>query len=583
MADKTWLALTAGRTDIKLLVNEHLYEIDRGVVAFHHWLKDNPDQITFKTLSEKTKSDKKDFVYDHHAKSEAKLGDEVISNQSIELVLPKLSKIIQTLKEDENKSILGAIVYYSDRQGRDCGRVADAEPFYVGQVIARYLQETFEFTALENGQVPEANKTLLVNYLAQDCKYDGSGNEYPIAFSVTSLLEKPLYELSKQSDIKLVYSDMGGQPEIKRNLRATLGLLFNKRHEIWIDSQESDDEKEGFKSPSVSHELSLMVRGQCVALLEMGSVEEAWALAKPFAKYVAKPVEKYAQEKEWVAHVDYLRRLLGGTLRYPDLYSPELKDMAYYDSLRSFSTPLIPRALVHALRAQAALKTQNNVVAIASTYSVDEAAMFDAISIWLHRNGFDIDECIRDFTQEINYKAESKTESYLLKKFIDNFGKANLFKRSKIAFAPLHKDDFIDGLTTPQIEWLDICRIDGLKTTISAISKKYRDMIPLKKLNVPANSSVSYLDKVSCSMIRNSLAHGLPEKDIISIAPQAFGSVGIWKNTPKGYYQVLFDNSPVSNILSALGVNHAEKLYNDIINGVCDALKAYDPYQPKDE
>ncbi len=97
-------------------------------------------------------------------------------------------------------------------------------------------------------------------------------------------------------------------------------------------------------------------------------------------------------------------------------------------------------------------------------------------------------------------------------------------------------------------------------------------------MNLNNDASVCYLDNLSCAQIRNSLAHGLPEKSILNAAPLAFGKVGVWKNTHHGYYQVMFEDSPVSNILAALGVNNAEQHYDTIIDGVCDALMSYDTY-----
>lgn len=567
---QTWLTLTAGVSDITLICNsdgsEKIYEVNKGVAKFHQWLQDNKTSISFVSTQNNNQKEKGAFSI---VNAEASLERTILSAESIQLSLPKIDTILNSIGQDETIKLVGATVYYTNRQALTSCNNKENEPFFVAHLVGKYLQDKFELALLEDSDAPEMGKINLVNLLAHQCHYDGKGDEYPVAFSVTSIIERSLYQLYQLDTAKslhIINSDMGGLPEIKRIIRASLALYFNHRYLLWTESKENSDNNEGIKPPVFSHEMSLMLRSQCVNLIKMGSVEEAWGIAKS--------LEENRLEIPWVLHIKYLHQLLSGTLRYPDLEKLSVEDYPYYDYLRSLNPRMIPRSLVHAFRAQAALKTHNHVVAIASTYSVDEAALFDAISIWLHKNGFDINTSIRDFTMQVNFDVRSKQWDLTLKEFFDNH-KKDLLKEYKIDF---RSTKYNNHITDIEDKWFDHLENDALRTNIATIRTLYRERIYLENIKLADDPTVKYLKFITCAQIRNSLAHGLPEKSIINAAPLAFGKVGVWKNTHHGYYQALFEDSPISNILASLGVSNAEQGYNSIIDGVCDALMSYDPY-----
>jgi len=578
---QTWLTLTAGVSDITLICNsdgsEKIYEVNKGVAKFHQWLQDNKTSISFVSTQNNNQKEKGAFSI---VNGEASLERTILSAESIQLSLPKIDTILNSIGQDETIKLVGATVYYTNRQALTNCNNQENEPFFVAHLVGKYLQDKFELALLEDSDAPEMGKINLVNFLAHQCHYDGKGDEYPVAFSVTSIIERSLYQLYQLDTAKslhIINSDMGGLPEIKRIIRASLALYFNHRYLLWTESKENSDNNEGIKPPAFTHEMSLMLRSQCVNLIKMGSVEEAWGIAKS--------LEKNRLEKPWVLHIKYLHRLLSGTLRYPDLEKLSVEDYPYYDYLRLLNAPIIPRSLVHAFRAQAALKTHNHVIAIASTYSVDEAALFDAISIWLHSNGFDVDS-LRDFNSSLDGDAKSNLRDDCLKDYVqkqsNNLIYDDYHTQNKVAPKPKSgSSKFSESnnkLTVFEEQWLNLCAINNLKDEISSIRYQFYRRIELTEVNLNNDVSICYLDNLSCSQIRNSLAHGLPEKSIINAAPLAFGKVGVWKNTHHGYYQALFEDSPISNILASLGVSNAEQGYNSIIDGVCDALMSYDPY-----
>lgn len=563
MADKTWLALTAGRTDIQVWLDDgKRYEIGKKSTAvFHVWLKENLDNVAFReddSALDDEKTDFIDFEYKQGTPSFKKREPKqpLLTDGKWTLCLPKIENVVKAV--NTYAQISGAVIYYTDRQSTDCIEqlnekalsIKEEEPHAVGLVVAKYL-EKFKLT-LSDSDLLETGKVYLVNYLDNQCTFDGSGEEYPIKHIVASRLEKPL-RLIAQNDPKaqLVLSDMGGQPPIKQLLRTSLTLHFPNNHQIWTQS-EAGGRDHLVTPPKITHEMSLRTRAQCVELLKMGAIEEAYGLTREF--------RAHPKEQTWVAHVEKLHNLFAGTDR-PSRQDDNLPD--YLKNLTQLPVKFIPRCFIHAIRAEAALKSGNIINATAATYGITESARLDMLDAWLIKNNQPV---IQDITQAFDPKANQ---------FIDQQeGLDKLTENNKgiIKYQLGNQPEPGSYLTEELKQW---CVKTDKSQLASAMSEYNQCLFVEKDVTI---SSMSYIKRLSPRKVRNQLTHGLPPQEIVDLLPTIFIGSGLWQGDDKKGYTILWPNSPASKILKCFGIDNAKALYNQLINSVCDVLKAYDPY-----
>ncbi len=558
---QAWLVLTAGVTDIQIILEEsgkkQAFQIDKGKAAkFHSWLNQHKTAIHFcGDPIEKSRDDLS--VIEHNEQitfslmKDCQEFDVPVDNTSISLILPKLAGIIDAVHKQYE--LIGAIVYYTDRQNRACKKV-DGEPFFVGEVVALYLEQTFtELTSRVDS--PSRGGICLVNYLDEDCEYDGAGDEYPIKFSVAEKLESPIRHCRLiEAKAELILSDMGGVPAVKSVLKAVSALHFDGRYLLWTQS-EAGGKDHLVQPPRTTHESSLRARTECVRLLKMGAIEEAYGLTRDY------------KDQSWVRAVSDLHDLFSGVSEYTTTNLPN-----YLQKLDVFSKiGFIPRCFVHAIRGQAALRTGNFINASASTYGIFEAARLDALDKWLIANN---QAMIQDVTQAFN----PNTNKFINEQRAQNKSLMEVTPEKNGIISYL-LGDYInrdDALTKEFSIWLKV--IDTPDNTLVSAMESYSRAIR-QEIDVSVKGH-PYLKRLSPKKLRNTLTHGFPPKSVVIKLPELFTGVGLWQNRGE-YTQILWPNSPTSNILAFFDCPQPKQIYDLLIQSVCEVLLTYCPVSSK--
>jgi hypothetical protein len=557
---QAWLVLTAGVTDIQIILEEsgkkEAFQIDKGKAAkFHDWLESHQDAICF--CDDRVDKSRDDLsVIEQNGQVQFSLMKQCkefiipVDTASISLVLPKLAGIINAVHEQY--ALIGAIVYYTDRQQqhRACKKV-DGEPFFVAEVVARYLEKTFaELT--QRVDSPARGGICLVNYLDEDCQYDGSGDEYPIKFSVAEKLESPIRHCRLiEPKAELILSDMGGVPAVKSVLKAAAALHFDGRNLLWTQSEAGG--KDHLVQPTrTSHELSLRTRTECVRLLKMGAIEEAYGMTRDY------------KDQSWVRAVSDLHDLFSGVSEYTPQNLPNyLNKLAVFNGLG-----FIPRCFVHAIRGQAALRTGNFINASASTYGIFEAARLDALDKWLVTNR---QPRIQDVTQAFNPSSNHfiRQNQQQNVSFREVTPEKNGIISYKLGETYINRDD---PLTKEFALWLNLIDTPDkiLNSAMSAYSQAIRQEIDV------SIEGHAYLKRLSPKKLRNTLTHGFPPKPVVVKLPELFTGVGLWQKQSE-YTQILWPNSPASNILAFFDCSNPEQIYDHLIQSVCEVLLTYRP------
>jgi hypothetical protein len=379
------LFLTAGRSDIRIVLHdgmnhERLCEIKRdSTSAFHGWLRQHLSEVEFVACPDKGGGELRDVAFKEGEFSFADRGQAPspmnIPDDKIKILFPKLEKVLTIVEQSDDWCVLGAVIYYTDRQnveGVD-QKHKIAEPFAVGDLLQRWISKRLNLLTSESDMY-EPGKVVCMNYLQGKAIVEGRGRDYPLFRSIAALIEAPLRESRRQHpDATLVISDMGGLPVLKPLLRAAGGMFFGTRVRHWIDSEDNPDSARlGSHDEGVSAEQSYQTRRVCLQLLRRGDFFGAWNAAR----WVA---HDQLESTQWVSVLQVLAELFDGRWRP----AARASDAFPNQWLLSNNLNFCPRALVIALRIEAALLRGSLIEAMSLTCNFSKAAVLDGIARFL--------------------------------------------------------------------------------------------------------------------------------------------------------------------------------------------------------
>lgn len=593
------LFLTAGRSDVRITLQDRAggrkaYEVaERSTAAFHGWLRERLADIEFPSSSGE-QEDRRSRVEvsfeggavlfrDPESADASPLG---LPDGKVLLQLPKLERVVSAVEDELAWRVLGAVVYYTDRQSVAKALKKHAEPFAVGELLQHWLRTRLALQIGTAGQYEPGN-VARVNFAQGKATVEGRGRDYPIYRSIAALIESPLREASRlHPEATAVLSDMGGLPGMKPLMRAAAGVFFDSRVCHMADTERNpDSDRTGAGDEAVSAELSYQNRKLCLRLLGEGNFIGAWSASREVA-------HDHLGDAHWAAMLERLALFFDGRWRPASRASEAFPNRLLLSSGLNFC----PRALSVALRAEAALRRGSLSEAMALACVFADAAMTDGISRFLTNRAIHD----RD-TNGLRSAAllEEDAGLHLVDSTLKVRGRVSDAVKDDIekalsGFEPLKrfmKDDAgVKQWTIPAAEaggdarfteieraWLEFIDREEFRTTgelklppLEAALTAYRQSL----YSAPVGAA-------SPHAVARRLAGGMPvERDLI-MAANLFVAAGIWNRrggtTSAGAEgRFSFAGPVVKETLTALGVREYEGLFERLVTQAQDYLRAYE-------
>lgn len=553
---KIILAITAGTTDLQLVLQDNFGQLHRGYFAtknrmLHQALLD--EKIVFQTLDLDPKSLSERILADPTGDTlnpEAELsvlGDEQIKLKWLSdqgkyfLLLPKLAGLKKRLALEGLR--ISELVVFNTQRNASLPRIGSNEPIAAWKAISESFAQLMEKPGSECKAI-----NVAVEFESLEDKTTGLLMQAAVD-RIDAYFKTVSTDLPKAN---LALALNGGPPSIRSYVLDAAQLYFPTDNiEVYLSTQTSFF-KPGLPSPG---EIA-RIRRLALHLIQRGGFVEAYGATLD--------IQNTPNKYDWLQLLQQASDLFSGNLS-------NIKTTTRFAAMEEIKHHIKYRCLLPAFRAEAALHAQRHVEAIAWSITFFDAALLDGIEKKFDAKYNDLNRTIT-----INTTPPTHTSDGLAPHLINIIKKGPPFKCNTMGDKG---EEWIKSIGTP---------IETLFNTISKEISNNNQEIFLNTEISNANNASSYFAETSrdsadntagsrssysIKQYRNINAHSRLSEQELNNARSAFQTAGLWAPEPWQKQGQAFLSRPlIADVLDWLLGIDAAALYESLVAELTKAL-----------
>jgi len=387
--------------------------------------------------------------------------------------------------------------------------------------------------------------------------------------AVTTRIDEKLWESGKFRGSKVRLHDAGGIPAVSDMLRSLARFRFGPDNVQYRLPVESDEQPERLSDSLTTAVENLEARRRVCDLVRRGEFQAAKGLADECATSADRV------NALWVRCVDAVARYFQGYMTHARNRAAKLTSTNTGASLQALlpdhNRDRWPQSLHIAMRAQAALTAQDFLSAAALTVTFFDVALLDGIVATLYKHS---DQSKQHDKPLVDWSRREIRRDQFRPNDLD-LRSCALAVQKGVGWRPSFD---LDKDLNPWIQ----------KRTLRAnqpwqkctLSRAIREVGKHRKLAQALDALLEGLykgankDDDTPANFRNIITHSLPEQHQIEQMVKLFADRSLWYGKADQAMSFLDSSTRPATVLTALGVDDAEHLYQQLIDGLVNDIEA---------